>query len=52
MLKKSGKNMMLMMLDVYLEWKKERVDKIKVIVEVLREECIKNNLFMGCEIIE
>ena len=51
-LKKSGKNTTPMTLDVYLEWKKERVDKIKATVEDSREERIKNNLLTGREIIE
>jgi ATP-binding cassette subfamily F protein 2 len=51
-LKKSGKNTTPMTLDVYLEWKKERVDKIKATVEASREERIKNNLLTGREIIE
>ncbi|ABO96048.1 predicted protein, partial [Ostreococcus lucimarinus CCE9901] len=50
-LKKSGKNTTPMTLDVYLEWKKERVDKIKATVEASREERIKNNLLTGREII-
>ena len=51
-LKKSGKALTPMTLDVYLAWKKERIEKMKAAVESAREERVKKNLLTGREIIE